>query len=540
MVVKKCINFLCLLFFIGTTHTTVCAQILMNQHYLSNDIESLINSNPDQALKIAQHLLSKTTITYAEKAKINLLIAKAYQVKGDYSSALNFLYEEKNYSDYLSAKEKIAIEIEKISILRELALDKQSKKIMTSLEHTTSTLSEASVKNYSEVCISLEKAQFLLKENQLDSGIKLLTDLKNSSESVFKNNPDLELYYDITLGSSYLEKRDLEHSKKFFDLSIATANRQKDANILIKVEALIGLANISFQKKEHSNGIVILNEALINSQKIANVFLQEKIIRQQNVNYLALNDTENFKITNASFIKKHYDAEELEQEAVNTAYNVISDEYNDTYDDKKSHYSKMLYYILGVFFIIVLVCGFYLLRFIERKRNLNKIISYIRITRSNLLSDFSEKVKQETEKIEKPEKAETKKVVILKETEEQILNKLKRFENSKRFLNKDISLAVLAGQLDSNTKYLSEIINSHYHVNFNTYINKLRINYIIEKLKNDPNYINYKISYLADNCGFSSHSSFATVFKSITGISPVKFIELLNDEKENTLLNDKY
>ena len=58
---------------------------------------------------------------------------------------------------------------------------------------------------------------------------------------------------------------------------------------------------------------------------------------------------------------------------------------------------------------------------------------------------------------------------------------------------KDISLAVLAGQLDSNTKYLSEIINTHYNVNFNTYINKLRINYIIEKLKTDPNFINYKI-----------------------------------------------
>ena len=135
-------------------------------------------------------------------------------------------------------------------------------------------------------------------------------------------------------------------------------------------------------------------------------------------------------------------------------------------------------------------------------------------------------------------KQEPKKHVILKETEEQILNKLKRFESSKRFTSKDISLAVLAGQLDSNTKYLSEIINNHYHVNFNTYINKLRINYIIEKLKNDPNFINYKISYLAENCGFSSHSSFATVFKSITGISPVKFIELLNQEKENNLLEE--
>ena len=540
MVVKKCINFLCLLFFIGATHTTVCAQILMNQHYLSNDIESLINSNPDQSLKIAQHLLSKTTITYAEKAKINLLIAKAYKVKGDYSSALNFLYEEKNYNDYLTVKEKIAIEIEKIAILRALALDKQSLKIMTSLEQTTSELLDISLKRYSEVSISLENAQFLLKEGKLESGIKLLLELENSSKSIFDNNLDLKLNYEIVAGSFYLENRDLEKAKQFFDHANVGANKTKEANILIKTEALIGLANISFLKKEHEKVIFILNEALVNSQKIANVFLQEKIIGQQNVNYLALNDTENFKITNASLIKKHFDSEEFEQEAVNTAYNVISERYNDKYEEQRNHYLKLLYYISGVFLIILLVCGFYLLRFIERKRNLNKIISYIKITRTNLLSDFSKKAEEKLVTTEKTEKPETKKIVILKETEEQILNKLKRFENSKRFLNKDISLAVLAGQLDSNTKYLSEIINSHYHVNFNTYINKLRINYIIEKLKNDPNYINYKISYLADNCGFSSHSSFATVFKSITGISPVKFIELLNDEKENTLLNDKY
>ena len=539
MGVKKSTNFLCLLFFIGFIHTTVCAQNLMNQHYLSNDIENLINSNPDQALKIAQHLLSKTTITYSEKAKVNLLIAKAYKVKGDYSSALNFLFEEKNYNDYLSTKDKIDIEIEKIAILRELALDKQSKKIMNTLSHTASIISDGSLKKYLDVCISLEKAQFLLKEDQLDSGIKMLIDLESTSKNIFGSYPDLKLYYDITLGSFYLEKKDLEKAKQIFDLSIVGANKPKENNVLVKVEAQIGLANISFLKKDYGNVITILNEALGNSKKLANIFMQEDIIRQQNVNYLALNDTGNYKTTNANFIKIHSDSEELEQEAVNTAYNVISDEYNDKYTDKREHYLKLLYYILGVFLIILLVCGFYLLRFIERKRNLNKIINYIKITRTNLLSDFSEKVQGKLAVTEKTEKSEPKKVVILKETEEQILNKLKRFENSKRFLNKDISLAVLAGQLDSNTKYLSEIINSHYNVNFNTYINKLRINYIIEKLKNDPNYINYKISYLADNCGFSSHSSFATVFKSITGISPVKFIELLNDEKENTLLDDK-
>jgi AraC-like DNA-binding protein len=153
-------------------------------------------------------------------------------------------------------------------------------------------------------------------------------------------------------------------------------------------------------------------------------------------------------------------------------------------------------------------------------KNLNELAKYLQITKNNFT------------KIQIEKKQEHKKAIILKETEEQILNKLKKFELSKRYLNKDFSLAILAGQLDTNTKYLSEIINSHYHMNFNTYINKLRINYIVEKLKTDPNFIKYRISYLAENCGFASHSSFATVFKSITGLTPVKFIEFLNNENK--------
>jgi YesN/AraC family two-component response regulator len=120
------------------------------------------------------------------------------------------------------------------------------------------------------------------------------------------------------------------------------------------------------------------------------------------------------------------------------------------------------------------------------------------------------------------------------ETEQQILNKLKKFESTSKFTNKDISLAVLAGQFETNTKYLSEIINKHYNINFNTYINKLRVNFIIEKLKNEPNFCNYKISYLAELSGFASHSSFATVFKSISGISPITFIDLLKNERNDT------
>ena len=500
------------------------SQSLLNQHYLSNDIEKLIHSNPEQALKISQHLLSKTNITNEEKAEINFLIAKAYKIKGDYSSALNFLYEEKNYSEYLSNKEKINIEIEKISILRELSLDQQAKKILSELKSTISIISDKKLLEYLQVEVAIEESQFLLKEDHFEKGFNLILRKKQFLNNKNKKIEDIQLNFNLVLGHFYLEKKDLIKAKEIFDKLIIDSNKQNETNLYVIVQSQIGLADISFLKKEHSNAIKLLDEALLNSQKLSNIFLEEKIMKLQNVNYLALNDTSNYKISNANFSKIHVQTEGQDQEAINTAFNLLSDQYNQKYVDKKNYYLRIVYIILGLFLIVIVACSSYILVILQRKKNLNEIINYINITRSNLVNNFFEK------------KQEPKKNIILKETEDTILSKLKKFENSKRFINKDISLAVLAGQLDSNTKYLSEIINSHYQVNFNTYINKLRINYIIEKLKNDPNFINYKISYLAENCGFSSHSSFATVFKSITGISPVKFIELLNNEKENTLL----
>lgn len=505
------------------------AQTFLNQHYLSDDIENLINSNPDQALKIAQHLLSKTNTTNKEKAKINYLISNAYRTKGDYSSALNFLFEEKNYTEYLSEEDKINIEISKVAILRELSLDTQAIKILNSIESSYNKGTNSKLKSYLKAEVDLEKTEFLLKEGKLKEGLKLvnaqnITPIKNS-----KKLQELRLKFILLQGKFYLELHNLVEAKNCFELIIDEEQRQEDDNIYIKTDALYGIASLAFLKKDHNSVIATSELALQGAKKLNNVFLQQKIMKQENISYLALHDTIHYKSTNSLFEEIETQAEVQEQEAVNTAYNLISDGFADNYLQLSNLYLKIIYYVLGLFVLILLVCLFFWQKIQQRKTRLNEIINYIELTRNNLVSRF-------TEQNEPPKKNESKKNVILKETEEQILIKLKRFENSKRFINKDISLAVLAGQLDSNTKYLSEIINNHYNVNFNTYINKLRINYIIEKLKTDPNFINYKISYLAENCGFSSHSSFATVFKSITGISPVKFIELLNDEKENNLL----
>src|SRR5690606_26953467 len=111
------------------------------------------------------------------------------------------------------------------------------------------------------------------------------------------------------------------------------------------------------------------------------------------------------------------------------------------------------------------------------------------------------------------------------ETEASILEQLKTFEQGTQYLQPNLSLAQLAVEFQVNTKYLSHTINNHKGNDFNNYINGLRIQYIIQKLRENPEYLNYKISYLSSECGFSSHSKFSSAFKHVTGHTPSAFSE---------------
>lgn len=117
--------------------------------------------------------------------------------------------------------------------------------------------------------------------------------------------------------------------------------------------------------------------------------------------------------------------------------------------------------------------------------------------------------------------------IISKETEERVLKELRKFETKNIYLKSDITLAYMAARLKTNTKYLSAILKAHRGKDFSTYINELRIEYIINKLHSDTIYRDYKIAYLAEEAGFSGHSKFATTFKAVTGISPSAFISNL-------------
>jgi len=120
---------------------------------------------------------------------------------------------------------------------------------------------------------------------------------------------------------------------------------------------------------------------------------------------------------------------------------------------------------------------------------------------------------------------------IANETEKELLARLENFENLGMFLKKDITLTSVSTMFSTNTKYLSEIIKKYRSQNFSNYINSLRIDYIVHKLYSEPRYRDYKISYLADQCGFATYQVFILAFRKQNGVTPSYFIQNLKDDK---------
>ncbi len=113
-----------------------------------------------------------------------------------------------------------------------------------------------------------------------------------------------------------------------------------------------------------------------------------------------------------------------------------------------------------------------------------------------------------------------------------ILHKLDQFEKKKGFLQKDITLAILAKKCATNTKYLPKIIHIHKDKSFVNYINNLRVDYILKELRENTILQKYTIKTISEEAGFNTAESFARAFKNKTGIRPSYYIRNLK-KKEN-------
>lgn len=155
------------------------------------------------------------------------------------------------------------------------------------------------------------------------------------------------------------------------------------------------------------------------------------------------------------------------------------------------------------------------------KRNLEPVD----IKNESPLSDTYGQGKEEEEELETEKEEEKTVKIISEEVKISILKELEVFEAKEMYLKKGITLVNLAKKMKTNTAYLSETINSSKGKNFNSYLNDLRIDYVLKRLIEDKKFRSYKLPAIAEEIGYNNVQAFAVAFKKKTGTTPSIYIK---------------
>ena len=110
---------------------------------------------------------------------------------------------------------------------------------------------------------------------------------------------------------------------------------------------------------------------------------------------------------------------------------------------------------------------------------------------------------------------------------QKIQSGLARLESKEAYLKSDFKLVYVAKKLNTNTAYLSQYFNQVLKKSFSEYTQELRINFVLHKLNNSPQFRNFTLQAIAQEVGYKDATTFVKVFKKQTGLSPNYYIENL-------------
>lgn len=487
--------------------------------------------DPDDCINYTQSLLiSDQNIEH--KIVLQNIISQAYAMKGDYVQSVNVsnqkeIYEEK---DKLSFFMQVFGDYDLADQYQNLDLYDQSQRIISDLLADKKLLKSEDPKLKITVAelYQLQAINFAINRNYPLA----IENLKKSNQYIDNHNEENRIIgtENKIFHSSYLLKQNkLEESKKSLESIILSLEKQKQPFLLAL--AYENLSKYYFLKEDYNKAVENLEKGLSKIEALPYNYLKAKIYELLSKNYFALHNDEKYYEYNKLYTEYKAKLDSNNKEGIRYIVKLVETNQNKNLEFQKQNEQKRFWSLFSVFSLVIILLIAYFLVELNRKKYLKKQIDFFekQKTRGHIISPQPRIIPEEIALTEKSLEKDYNK--ISKEKEFEILQKLNEWEKSGLYLNKNMSLSTLSAQMGINTKYLSEVINNSKGKNFNGYINELRINHIAHLLKTDPTYLNYKVSYLAEYSGFSSHSAFTTVFKSVTGMSPNAYIQEISKTK---------
>ena len=487
------------------------------------------------ALNTADSLFVISETPYFQ-AKSLMLTASLYQNSGDLKKSVEYaLLSEKILEKTDNGFWKARVYGFLATQYRILKLDIESHKYAQKAIEISKKIKDPESANSTAGLMSQEMAYYEIEKKNYKKSI----DYIHQSQHYFNVTNIDKAYFTATneqlLGLNYSHLKEYDKAITHYQKALHDLRNIPENSLTGLIHN--GLAEIYIEKKEEKKAKKHLDLAQKISEQSDFLALKNKIYETSQKYYVLIKDVTKIVETK---IKQDVVVEQILEKRntfINESYAKL-DKKNESIE-KEISYKNTIILLCSLVMLLGMIYFVYNRR--KQKKNIGKFKQIMKdleeklqhkqdITLQNTKVDYSEKSAVGVSNATRNSLKDVDCLMMTAETEQKIVENLEKFENSVLFTDNAISLSYLATYCDTNTKYLSYLINNHRKKDFNNYINELRINYIIEKLKTIPRYRKYKIAVLAEEAGFSSQNKFATVFKKETSIPPSLFIKYLNEE----------
>ncbi|NGF75957.1 helix-turn-helix domain-containing protein [Fluviicola sp. SGL-29] len=322
------------------------------------------------------------------------------------------------------------------------------------------------------------------------------------------------------LGRTCIGLKEWDEALQHYNEAIKRMGKITQQDAMLNGFVHSGLGRVYFEKNEPLLAIDHLKKSEQIVQLSDHLELKIEVYKTLSEYYKSEDDYKNYSVYHDKYIDAFQANEKKKKQSIDNFVNTIQQR------DKSLSFNYRILIIVAIFLVLIIIATI-----LWHRRSKQRDFERFKL--------IMRKLKEQnrggnTTEIESGEPVlKDKKRLISEAVESKLLSDLDEFEKTGRYTDNQISLPMLAGILNTNTKYLSYVLKTHKNKDFNAYINELRIRYIIEKIEKNDVFKNYKISYLAEEAGFSSHSKFSAIFKSVTGFSPSTFLDYL--EKSTSL-----
>ncbi len=486
-------------------------------------------------------------IPLGEQLKENRLLYKLYNIqgnaffdKGDYLKALD---------SYLKAKEYAALENDKAQLLEASInigfmkknnqdLEEAISIFTQSLQDIEETPLEAENKNFKKISIYLHLADTYLRlgefnDDKKDTYIQKAEDYTELGLQICDQSKTPKTCSSLGFNKAIIlyEKGKHTESNQLAEKIKEYAQNEND---------VILLSNVYFYKgknyyalKDYENAIQFLEEFQEITRNSDKKYLNE--LQMHDILAWCYYETGNIKKSkfhlqeskrlfdlekkqNVKVISEIHNKNDLPE--VLTSYKKLEDAF------AQQELKKKWLYGIAIFLVLLLAGSiyFYRLKVKRIQKRAAQVLEKV-IALENEQEKQKEARNQEVKTSSISEKVTDTKAALL-------LEKLTQFEEREEYLSLECSLGYVAEKLESNTSYVSNVINNYKNKSFKVYITELRINAALIRLKNDEKLRSYTIKAIAEEFGFKRQETFSKAFKAQTGIYPSQYLKKLRDDLE--------